>query len=50
LPGEEKMKTEKYYERLIKRYGTNQLLSCNANHPNDIVLTLQWQCSILVLL
>jgi hypothetical protein len=24
-------------------------LPCNANHPNDIVLTLQWQCSILAL-
>jgi hypothetical protein len=24
-------------------------LSCNANHPNDIVLTLQWRCSILAL-
>ena len=24
-------------------------LSCNANHPNYIVLTLQWQCSILAL-
>ena len=25
-------------------------LLCNANHPNYIVLTLQWQCSILALL
>ena len=24
-------------------------LSCNTNHPNYIVLTIQWQCSILAL-